>query len=502
MLAQSNRRNVYGILAIALSILVTGRTATAAESAANSFPASPFGEECRKWLDTFNSGDYTAMQALHSATDKEADRDRRALRDYQVYLVTRGVDPESIEQSAPNEITIAGRERLSGNLVNLVVRGSSVPPIHITEFGLRPRTGPASQAKATRLSEIDALMNFDQMLIRTSEADEFSGAALVAKDGNVLFKNAWGKANKATGAPNRTDTKFNLASAGKMFTAVAALQLMQTGKLSLDDTVGKHLPDYANKDVREKVTVRHLLTHTSGLDEMFNAKYEVEREHLRTVKDFVGLFETDPLKFEPGTRWSYSNAGFCLLGALIEKASGEDYYAYLDKHIFQPAGMTNTGAFETDKPAANMAIGYTREGAKTPEELRARKDNLAMHVVKGSPAGGSFSTVEDLARFANALTNHKLLDAEYLKMSMSPQAKTGIGNDATGLGFQIEPVNGHAIVGHRGGFPGISASFFMYPDDGYVVVVLCNYDSVAPVLALRMRDWIVSAPAEGGAAVR
>ena len=154
--------------------------------------------------------------------------------------------------------------------------------------------------------------------------------------------------------------------------------------------------------------------------------------------------------------------------------------------------MHDTGAFETDKPIANAAIGYTRNGAATPEELRARRDNITLHVVRGSPAGGGFSTIEDLQRFAAALLEKRLLNDEYTQLVLGAGPKTGSGSDASGYGFQVETVNGHTIVGHRGGFPGSSASFFMYPNDGYVVVALSNYDSVAPVLALRMRDWSVS----------
>ena len=470
-----------------------------AEPPRPAFPATGLGAQCAKWLEAFNSGDFDTMRQMHLSTDGEAVAKRRALRDYQVYLMTRGVLPEVIEPSGDNTISISGREKLSGTPVNLVVRGSADPPFAITEFGLRPGKRAENVPSQPRLSEIEAIQDFDTVLTRLSEADEFSGAALVAKDGRVIFKKAWGQADHATGRMNRTDTKFNLASAGKMFTAVAILQLAQAGKLSFDDTVGKHLPDYANKDVRDKVTVRQLLTHTSGLGDMFNARYRAERDKLRTVKAFVSLFEADPLKSEPGARWSYSNAGFCLLGAIVEAASGEDYYQYLDKHIFGPAGMRDTGAFETDKPIDNVAIGYTRDGSLTPEELRTRHDNIKLHVVKGSPAGGSFSTVEDLQRFALALLGNKLLNEEFTQRAVSAQAKTGILGDASGYGFQVEPVGGHPVVGHRGGFPGISASFFMYPLDGYVVVVLSNYDSVAPVLALRMRDWIVSdaTPSQG-----
>lgn len=464
----------------------------AAETPAPDFPSTELGALCGKWFEAFNSGDYEAMRKVHLSTESEPVANRRALRDYRVYLLTRGVVPDAIAHANDSTVTISGREKLSGASVNLIVRGSAKPPISITEFGLRPGKPLASESAKPRLSEIETLQDFDAMLTRLSDADEFSGAALVAKDGRVLFKKAWGKADHATGRLNRTDTKFNLASAGKIFTGVAVLQLAQASKLTLDDTVGTHLPEYANKDVREKVTIRHLLTHKSGLGEMFNAKYKAQRDNLRTVGAFVSLFEKEPLQFEPGSRWSYSNAGFCLLGAIVEKVSGEDYYQYLDKHIFGPAGMHNTGAYETDKPIDNVAIGYTRDGASTPDELRARRDNIKLHVVKGSPAGGGFSTVEDLERFAAALQDRQLLNDEHTKLAMSPQAMTGIPGDASGYGFQIEPMNGHAIVGHRGGFPGISASFFMYPDDAYVVVVLSNYDSVAPVLALRMRDWIVS----------
>jgi CubicO group peptidase (beta-lactamase class C family) len=489
-------RSVLVVLSLACGLGSNCRHA-AAEASTPTFPATELGIQCGKWFDAFNSGEYKTMQQMHRSTDPESVANRRALRDYQVFLMTRGVTPDAIELASPNTVSISGREKLSGNAVTLIVRGSAKSPISITEFGLRPAKALRSDPAKPRLSEIEALKDFDTMLTRSNEADEFSGAVLVAKDGRVLFKKAWGRADHATGSLNRTDTKFNLASAGKMFTGVSVLQLAQDGKLTLDDTVGKHLPEYANKDVREKVTIRHLLTHKSGLGEMFNAKYKAQRDNLRTVGAFVSLFEKEPLQFEPGSRWSYSNAGFCLLGAIVEKVSGEDYYQYLDKHIFRPAGMHNTGAYETDKPADNVAIGYTRDGASTPDELRSRRDNIKLHVVKGSPAGGSFSTVEDLERFAAALHDRQLLNDENTKLAMSAQAKTGIPGDASGYGFQIEAMNGHAIVGHRGGFPGISASFFMYPDDAYVVVVLSNYDSVAPVLALRMRDWIVSDQSPG-----
>lgn len=479
--------HVYRKPVVALLLVVNASFVVAAggQQSTPTAPPAEVAEQAQRWLEIFNSGDFAAMEQFHGVTtDSDSEARERLLREYEIYRVTRGIDFSSMEQMAKNQLRITGQDRLSGDLINLILDTSGKAP---RMDGMRLVRSPEVQSARATLSEIEA---FDKIATRLSDADEFSGTALVAKDGKTIFKKAWGVANKASGAPNQVDTKLNLASAGKMFTAVAVLQLAQAGKLSLDDKVGKLLPRYDNKDVRKKVTVRHLLTHTSGMGDIFTKEFEARRAELRTVADFVGLFETMPLKFEPGTRWSYSNAGFCLLGAIIEKVSGEDYYEYLDEHIFRPAGMKNTRAFETDRPVDNLAIGYTRMGATSPEQIRDRLPNTDLHNVKGTPAGGSYSTVEDLASFFTAFLDHKLLNEEYTRLAMTAQPKT----DSYGLGFGVEKENGHTIIGHGGGFPGISTSVLMYPDDGYIVIVMSNYDRVAAKLSLDMRDWITSQP--------
>lgn len=147
-----------------------------------------------------------------------------------------------------------------------------------------------------------------------------------------------------------------------MFTAVAIAQLAEGGKLSFSDTVGKLLPDYPNRVVAEKVTVHHLLTHTSGMGSYFNDKFFANLNNMKTVADYLPLFASDPLAFEPGTKWQYSNAGFTVLGLIIEKLSGQSYYDYVKQHIFKPAGMVNTDSYERDKDVPNLAIGYTKMG--------------------------------------------------------------------------------------------------------------------------------------------
>ncbi len=462
------------------------------QQSATTLPAET-EHEVAAWIEAFNSGDFTAMEAVFGA-DAHSDPEsrQRLLRQYETFLITRGIDPLSVEPTGKDRVTIRALERLSGDRVNVILDLSRGTP-RLDAFRLE--RGEQADSSVPALSEADVLAELDRQITRRGEVGEFSGAVLVAKEGETLFKKAWGVANKSTGAPNRVDTRFNLASCGKMFTAVAVLQLVQAGKLDLDDKVGKHLPEHGNEDVRKKVTIRQLLSHTSGMGDIFTDEFEERRESIRTVADWVSLFESTPLRFEPGTRWSYSNAGFCLLGAIVEAVSGEDYYLYLDRHILGPAGMTNTGAFETDKPVENLAIGYTRMGAATPEEVRDRRENTGLHSVKGSPAGGSYSTVEDLAAFAHALLNDTLLDEEHVQLAMTRHFPDVRNADPYGLGFGVEDVDGHRIVGHGGGFPGISAAFDMFIDDGYVVVVLCNQDMVARRFSMYMRDWITKQPA-------
>src|SRR6185503_9889262 len=234
-------------------------------------------------------------------------------------------------------------------------------------------------------------------LDEASANDRFSGAVLVAKNGQPVFQKAYGFANQTTKVPNNLQTKFDLGSMNKMFTAIAIAQLAERGKLSFTDTVGKYLPNFPNKAIADKVTIHHLLTHTSGMGSYFNEKFFANINSLRTVPDYLPLFADEPLAFEPGTKWQYSNSGFVVLGLLIEKISGQSYYDYVKENIFKPAGMNSTDSYERDKEILNLAIGYTRAGDNGRLDPAApRRANSAMRPPKGSPAGGGYSTVEDL----------------------------------------------------------------------------------------------------------
>lgn len=328
---------------------------------------------------------------------------------------------------------------------------------------------PAAGGTPSALSDKEVVQKLEAFLDTEVAADRFSGAVLLAREGAPLFAKAYGLASKAYGVPNRVDTKFNLGSMNKMFTAVAIAQLAQEGKLAFSDPVIKHLPDYPNKDVAQKVTLHHLLTHTSGIGDYFTRKFmETSKDRFRTIQDYFPLFVDKPLEFEPGKKFRYSNAGFMVLGAVVEKVSGQNYFDYVREHVYRPAGMVNTDAYEMDHDTPNLAIGYTRQGAKG----QGRKNNLFLHVVKGGPAGGGFSTVEDLLRFDVALRTHRLLDAKHTELVLTGKADAG----HYGYGFTVAQRQGTRIVGHNGGFPGINSDLSMYLDRGYTVAVMSNYD--------------------------
>jgi CubicO group peptidase (beta-lactamase class C family) len=351
------------------------------------------------------------------------------------------------------------------------------------------QTRPAVAATNKTMTPAELSREIETYLDQLVAADRFSGTILLAKDGVPFFKKAYGLASKGYNVPNRLDTKFNLGSMNKMFTSVAIAQLAEQGKLAYTDTIGKLLPDYPNKDVAAKVTVHHLLTHTSGIGNYFNSKFmEASKDRFRTINDYFPLFVNDPLQFEPGARWQYSNAGFMVLGAIVEKVSGQNYFDYVREHIYKPAGMTDTDAYEMDSDTPNMATGYTLMTPTGPSPDGKRRTNLFLHSFKGGPAGGGFSTVEDLFRFATALTGHKLLSQKYTDIITTGKVKSG-GDEGSqyAYGFEDARLNGQREIGHGGGFPGINSELRIFPDLGYTVAVMANYD---PPTASRVAERV------------
>jgi len=321
------------------------------------------------------------------------------------------------------------------------------------------------------MTEAQLVEALDKHLSQAVSADEFSGTVLIAKKDSLLFQKACGLASKEYNVANLVDTKFNLGSINKIFTQIAIGQLAEQGKLSFDDKLGKHLPDYQNREAAEKVTIRQMLDMKSGIGDFFGPEFEaMPKNRLRTVKDFLPLFASKPLQFEPGTRQQYSNGGYIVLGAIVEKISGEEYFEYVREHIFKPAGMQNTDWYEADIVTANLASGYTRGGSSTG----VRRNNVYSRPAKGSPAGGGYSTAPDLMKFVSALREGKLRVPDFRNQQSPRQAPARF----RGLGI-------------AGGAPGINAALEADEDRGYTIIVMSNYDPPsAEKIARQIRGWI------------
>jgi CubicO group peptidase (beta-lactamase class C family) len=224
----------------------------------------------------------------------------------------------------------------------------------------------------------------------------------------------------------------------------------------------------------------------------FNDEYIMAgKDQFRLVRDYRPLYAEEALQFEPGARWAYSNSGFMLLGEIVEAVSGQDYFTYIREHVTGPLGMSNTACYEMDHDTPNLAIGYTSNGPH-PLPDGERWNNLYMHVVKGGPAGGCFSTVEDLAKFAAGLRGNKLLNAEFTATLTAGKVSSGPGGGGTrkyAYGIQEETAGSERILGHGGGFSGINGQLDIYWNGGHAVAVLSNYD---PPAASRVANKIRS----------
>jgi len=306
------------------------------------------------------------------------------------------------------------------------------------------------------LSQPQQLANIAAYGQKLYDTKHFSGVVLVAKDNQPLLTKAWGLADVASKAPNTLDTKFNIGSINKFFTKTAIAQLAQEGKLSLDDPLRKLLPDYPSP-AADKITVRQLIEHRSGLGDIFGDRYgAAPPAKLRELSDFLPLFADKPLEFEPGTSQRYSNAGYIVLGLIIEKLSGQTYRDYVQQHIFDPAGMKDSGFFTIEEKVANRATGYTLHGED--HELTEREPNTRSLPGRPSSAGGAFATAGDLLRFMQALQANKLTSQKWT-------------NWIFGNTFESR---GPLALGIGGGAPGLNAALEM--DNGWTVIAMSNFD--------------------------
>ncbi len=334
---------------------------------------------------------------------------------------------------------------------------------YLTIIILQIATLGFGQSNSEKNSEITYFLN-------TIEQSDFSGTILVAQNDKILIKRAYGLASIEFDVENTTETKFNIASITKMFTAVATLQLYEKGKIELHTPISKYLPNYPNKLVRDSVTVHQLLTHTSGLNNFYVADLDkIKNLEYKKTSDFIPLFVNDTLLSKPGTQYNYSASGFVILGLIIEKVSKKSYYNYLKDHILKPTKMHNTTELEIDSIVKNKASGYT---TMFGENKTLKKNDY--YLTKASPGGFYYSTVQDLFNFSKALRNNKLLEKKTTELMLTPKTKGY--NTFIGYGIDIDERYNQTIVGHSGGWYGVHCELMDFRNDNYTVIILSNID--------------------------
>jgi D-alanyl-D-alanine carboxypeptidase len=467
------------IAACSVILFLLAATALNAQptAATAELPTTPAAKVFSAWLAAFNSADIAQFKAF----DDKYKPNPPMAGDADFRKMTGGFTLVRVESSEPTKLVALMKEGASENMgrLQLTVSAEGSPKVLSLDIRLVPapdaRSGPPS-APVTRLTLEETIAATNKRIDELVAADQFSGAILIAQHGKTLMTRAVGMENREKSVTNSLDTKFRIGSMNKMFTAVATLQLVERGKLSLDDTIGKHLADYPNKEIASKVTIRQLLTHTGGTGDIFGPEFEKNRLTLKTPSDYVKLYGNRAPAFAPGSEHRYSNYGYVLLGAIIEKLSGQSYDQHMQQNVFAPAGMKDTGALPESQPVAKRAVGYMRpQGKWVP--------NTETLSWSGSPAGGGYSTVTDMMRFAMALEGGQLISKAMLIDATTPKEKN------YGFGFGVRGGGQRIAFGHGGGAPGINGKLLVFPAGGYVIVALGNLD---PPSAEQLVDFVAA----------
>ena len=302
-------------------------------------PATVKGQMVNDFFSTFNADDESALlnflqNNLRADTNGTLTIEQRSARMLSFKKIVGGIILQNVLSSAENKIRVFAKDNQASHYEIMFTfhedeagKIRSISIIHADPDDLDELSGPL-------LSEKQLISKTKEYLKDAAEKEIFSGVVLIARDDQILFQEAHGLASREYGVQNRIDTRFNLGSINKIFTRIAIGQLCEKGMLSLDDTLGKFLPDYPNKEAASKVTIGQLLDMTSGVGDFFTDKYfQTPKDNIRNLEDYLPLFIEDSLLFEPGTGRAYSNGGYLLLGLIVAKASGRDYFDYVEENI-------------------------------------------------------------------------------------------------------------------------------------------------------------------------
>lgn len=326
-------------------------------------------------------------------------------------------------------------------------------------------------------------MNQLETYIETvAKQNDFSGVVLAKQYDNEIASSCYGYANKSDKRENNIHTRFGIASGCKIFTAIAVCQLVEQGVISFESRLSDSLKKVEFPLFSSEITIHQLLTHSSGIPDYFDETIMDDFEELwktqpmytlRQLENFVPMFQNLPMMWTPGDRFHYNNAGYIVLGLLVEELSGMSFSDYVELHIFKPCGMEQSGYFTLDALPTNCALGYIKE------ENGSWRTNIYSIPVKGGADGGAFVTAPDMQLFWNGLMNHVLLNSELTSLLLTPHIHVD-GEGYYGYGVWITLREGSVFKFHIMGYdPGVSFRSAIYPASGETVVVMCNAGSGA-----------------------
>jgi D-alanyl-D-alanine carboxypeptidase len=429
-------------------------------------PNDPVKPHLAALLEVVNSGDSVQARAFVAEHLAPSFRDAMPAEAHLTALGQwqrdwKGAEIRGIQKERPNELTVM--LGAAGKRGRLNVSYEAAPPHRITGLQLKPEVAPLGE-------NVSSPAVLEQRLDSLGRAGAFAGVVLVSQGDRVLARKAVGLADREQKLPMTPDTRINIGSITKAFTGVAILRLAQEGRLKLDDTIGRYVDGFP-ADVADRVTIRQLLQHRSGMGDFFpSPEFRADPSKVRTLDDYLRIARSTPLEFEPNARERYSNLGYVVLGAIVQRVSGRPWDEAIRAYVYEPAGMTASGTFERTAPG--IAQGYVG----TPPSLERNDATLPG---LGSPAGGTYATADDLRRFALALFDHKLLDKTH-----------------TDLWFNRFEAgrSGRGAVGIAGGAPGVNAELEMNPATRDVIVVMSNRSPpstarIAQQLVGEVRRW-------------
>jgi D-alanyl-D-alanine carboxypeptidase len=328
-------------------------------------------------------------------------------------------------------------------------------------------SGVAPVAAAMPSQALDS--RIDSVIAPYFKASAPGATVIVVKDGKTVFRKAYGMANVAAKQPMTPEMVLRLGSITKQFTSTAILMLVDEGKIALDDEITKFLPDYPTRG--KKITVEHLLTHTSGIVSYTDRPgYRANMNADLTVSQMIDSFKNDPLQFEPGSLWRYNNSGYFLLGAIIEKVSGQPYAKFIEQRIFVPLGMSRTAYEGQERGPVQLAAGYSALGS-------GFEASPALSMTQPYAAGALVSTVDDLARWDAAVSSGKLLKESSWKKAFTPYTLNTGKSTSYGYGWEMGKLQGVPMISHGGAINGFNTFALRLPAEKVYVAVLSNADS-------------------------